>query len=313
MSSPPEVTAEYCEGLWERVCNWGRWGPDDQAGTLNLIDEAKRLEALRMTTSGEVIGLGNLWPVDPAPDNMWPAQHRMVRGGDAGPYPGVPGLNVALDYIGIECHGVAASHVDALCHVFVGGRMYNGYPAEDVKSIGAERNDIMPMADGVVTRGVVLDIPGLKGVDFLDGAERISVNDLEAAEKAQSVTVSSGDVLIVHLGRERRTASEGQFNSAEGLAGLHPECVGWFHDRGVAMLGSDGMNDPQPNWTAEGWPIPVHYLGICGMGMTLMHNLETERLVAHSRALGRAAFLFMLAPLKVPGATGSPANPLAVF
>jgi kynurenine formamidase len=309
----PEVTAEYCEALWERVCNWGRWGPDDEAGTLNLIDEEKRREALEMTTRGEVIGLGNLWPVDPAPDNLWPAQHRMVRGGDAGPYPGVPGLNVALDYIGIECHGVAASHVDALCHVFVGGKMYNGFPATDVKSTGAERNDIMPMADGVVTRGVVLDIPGLRGVDFLDGNERISIADLEAAEAAQGVTVASGDILIVHLGRERRTASEGQFNSAEGLAGLHPECVGWFHERGVAMLGSDGMNDPQPNWNAEGWPIPVHYLGICGMGMTLMHNLETDRLVAHSRALGRAAFLFVLAPLKVPGATGSPANPLAIF
>lgn len=311
MSALPEVTPEYCEKLWRRVCNWGRWGENDQAGTLNLITPEKRLEAFALAAEGEVIGLGNPWPVDPAPDNLWPAQHYITRAGDAGEYPGVPGLNVALDYLGLACHGVAASHVDALCHVFVDGKMYNGFPATDVKSTGAVRNDIMPMTDGVVTRGVVLDIPLLHEADFLDADMRISVEDLERAEAAQRVRVEPGDVLIVHIGRERRTEHEGPFNSAEGLAGLHPECVGWLHDRGVAMLGSDGMNDPQPNWNAEGWPIPVHYLGICGMGMTLMHNLETRRLTERAASLGRYAFVFVLAPLKVPGATGSPANPLA--
>lgn len=313
MSELPEVTNEYCESLWAQVCNWGRWGDSDQAGTLNLINAEKRQAALATATEGDVIGLGNLWPVNPAPDNLWPAHHRIVRGGDAGPYPGVPGLNVALDYIGVECHGVATSHVDALCHVFVGGEMYNGYPATDVKSTGATRNDVMTMAEGVVTRGVVLDIPGLLGFEFLAGDYRISIADLEAAESRQEIFVEPGDVLIIHQGRERRVILEGQFESAQGLAGLHPECVAWFHERGVAMLGSDGMNDPQPNWHADAWPIPVHYLGICGMGMTLMHNLETERLVRRCEALKRFAFLFAIAPLKVPGATGSPANPLAIL
>ena len=309
----PAVTAAYCEALWDEVCNWGRWGEGDQLGTLNLISAETREAAVRGCTGASSIGLGNLWPVDPAPDNLWPAQHRMVRAGDVGEYPGVPGLNVALDYIGVECHGVATSHVDALCHVFVGGSMYNDYPAADVKSTGAERNDVMPMSDGVVARGVILDIPALKGVDYLDGTVRIGPDDLQAAETAQGVTVGAGDVLIVHLGREARAAAEGAFNSALGLAGLHPACVPWLHERGVAMLGSDGMNDPQPNWDAPGWPIPVHYLGICGMGMTLMHNLATERLVSHCRDAARHDFLFALAPLKVPGATGSPANPLAIF
>jgi kynurenine formamidase len=313
MSALPEVTADYCQHLWSEVCNWGRWGDDDEAGTLNLITPEKRREAAALVRTGEAVGLGNLWPVDPAPDNLWPAQHRIVRGGDAGPYPGVPGLNVALDYIGVECHGVAASHVDALCHVFVGGKMYNGYPATDVRSTGAIHNDVMPMADGVVSRGVVLDIPGHLGVDYLPGDYRISVADLEAAEARHGTRVESGDVLLVHLGRERRTAAEGQFNSAEGLAGLHPECVPWFHERGVAMLGSDGMNDPQPNWTAEEWPLPVHYLGICGMGMTLMHNLSTVELVSKTNEQQRSDFLFTLAALKIPGATGSPANPLALL
>lgn len=313
MKTLPEVTDDYCARLWVEVCNWGRWGEADQAGTLNLITEEKRRAAALLVQTGESLGLGNLWPVDPTPDNPWPAQHRIVRGGDAGPYPGYPGLNVALDYIGVECHGVAASHVDALCHVFVGGEMYNGYPATDVRSTGALRNDMMPMADGVVSRGVVLDIPGLLGLDYLPADYRISVEDLEAAEARHGVRVESGDVLIIHLGRESRIAAEGLFNSGEGLAGLHPECVLWLHKRGVAMLGSDGMNDPQPNWQAEAWPIPVHYLGICGMGMTLMHNLSTAELVSRTNQLSRSDFLFTLAPLKIPGATGSPANPLAIL
>jgi kynurenine formamidase len=313
MSELPEVTTEFCEALWQRVCNWGRWGENDQAGALNLITAEKRLAAARLVQEGVCIGLGNPWPVAPAPDNPWPAHHYIVRAGDAGPYPGYPDLNVALDYIGVECHGVATSHVDALCHVFVNERMYNGYPATDVKSSGALSNDVMPMADGVVSRGVALDMPAVFGVPFLAGDARIGIRHLEAAERAQRLEVASGDVVIVHLGREARIRAEGVVDSSKGLAGLHPECAGWLHERGVAMLGSDGMNDPQPNWNAAGWPIPMHYLGICGMGMTLMHNLETDRLVAACRERARYEWLFSLAPLKVPGATGSPANPLAMF
>ncbi len=309
----PDVTSGYCQTLWRQVCNWGRWGADDQAGALNLISGDKRAAAARLVQEGTCIGLGNPWPVDPAPDNPWPAQHFIMRAGDAGPYPGYPDLNVALDYIGVACHGVAVSHVDALCHVFVDGHMYNGFPAADVRSDGALKNDVMPMADGVVTRGVVLDVPGVLDVPFLAGDFRIGVAHLEAAERAQGVRVESGDAVLVHLGREARVRAEGSVLSAEGLAGLHPECAGWLHDRGAAILGSDGMNDPQPNWSAPGWPLPIHYLGICGMGMTLMHNLETERLVAACRQRARYEWLFTLAPLKVPGATGSPANPLAMF
>ena len=312
-STLPEVSTEYCEALWRRVCNWGRWGAEDQAGALNLITPQKRIAAAGLVQDGLCIGLGNPWPVSPAPDNPWPAQHYIVRAGDAGPYPGYPDLNVALDYLGVECHGVATSHVDALCHVFVKGRMYNDFPATDVKSSGALRNDLMPMADGVVTRGVVLDVPAVLGVPFLDASVRIGIEHLEAAERHQNVTVTSGDVLLVHLGREARIRAEGVVDSSKGLAGLHPECAGWLHERGVAMLGSDGMNDPQPNWTAKGWPIPIHYLGICGMGMTLMHNLETDRLVSSCRERSRYEWLFTMAALKVPGGTGSPANPLAIF
>ena len=97
------------------------------------------------------------------------------------------------------------------------------------------------------------------------------------------------------------------------MPGLHPECAEWLHQRGVAVLGSDYMNDPQPNWDCADWPLPIHYLGICGMGMTLMHNLETQALANHCAASGRYGFQITLAALKIPSATGSPLNPIVLF
>jgi kynurenine formamidase len=314
MSELPLVTPDYCESLWQRVCNWSRWGDDDQNGALNLIDADKRRAAMTLARDGVAIGIGNPWPVDPAPHNLWPADHRMIRAGDDCHYPGVPGLEVAMDYIGVQHHGIACSHIDALCHVFRQERMYNGFPAADVRSTGALRNDLTPMFDGIVTRGVLLDMPGSRDEDYLGGFVRLGSSDLEAAERRAGLTVERGDVLLLHKGRERRVATEGLFDPiAAGMPGLHPECALWLHERGVAVLGSDYMNDPQPNWECEGWPIPMHYLGICGMGMTLMHNLDTDALATHCRAAGRYEFLLCIAPLKVRGGTGSPANPIAMF
>lgn len=310
----PAVTDAYCREIWENVCNWGRWGDDDQRGALNLITPDIRRAAAALVVEGVAVGIGNRWPVDPAPDNMWPAEHRIIRGGDDPDYPGIPGLSVAMDYIGVACHGIATSHVDALCHVFVEHKMYNGYPATDVRSTGALRNDMMPMADGVVTRGVLLDMPRTLGVPYLAGDVRLGPAELEAAARAQGVEPQAGDVLIVHLGRERRLQQEGAFDpAASGLAGLHPECARWLHGRDIAMLGSDGMNDPQPNWDATNWVIPMHYLCICGMGLTLLHNLSTEPLARACEQRNRWAFLLTIAPLKVPGATGSPVNPVVMF
>ncbi|MEQ8860848.1 MAG: cyclase family protein [Pseudomonadales bacterium] len=309
-----DITPDLCESIWQEVCNWGRWGDDDQLGALNFVTTQKRLEAAKLVRSGISLGIGNPWPVDPGPHNPWPAEHHMLRGGDDADYPGVPGLSVALDYIGVQHHGIACSHIDALCHVFVRSRMYNGYPASEVRSTGARRNDIKPMANGIVTRGVLLDLPRLLGVEFLDGFYRIRAEDLSRAEATAGLEVSPGDVLFVHKGRQRRVAREGHTDPNQtGMPGLHPECARWLHQRGVAVLGSDYMNDPQPNWDCEGWPIPIHYLGICGMGMTLMHALDTQALADACAREGRWEFLTTLAPLNIPGATGSPLNPIAIL
>lgn len=314
MTELEAVTPAYCESLWKRVCNWQRWGKDDQLGALNNISVAKRQQAARLVREGLAIGIGNPWPVDPAPHNPWPAVHQMLRAGDDCDYPGVPGLAVALDYIAVQHHGISCSHVDALCHVFVKHHMYNGYPASDVKSTGATKNDLKPMFDGIVTRGVLLDMPRLFGVPFLAGDVRLGADDLARAAKSQRLELSAGDVLIVHKGRQRRVESDGLFDPvAAGMPGLHPSCALFLRENDVAMLGSDYMNDPQPNWDCENWPIPIHYLGICGMGMALLHNLDTEALARHCESRSQWEFLLTIAPLKVPGGTGSPVNPIAMF
>ena len=168
--------------------------------------------------------------------------------------------------------------------------------------------------DGVVTRGVLLDLPRALGEAYLAGDVRLSIDNLRDAASSQGVEVSSGDVLIVHKGRQRRVEAVGTIDPvADGMPGLHPECAAWLHECGVAMLGSDYMNDPQPNWECDAWPIPIHYLGICAMGMTLLHNLETEAMARRCEELGRWEFLLTVAPLKISGGTGSPVNPVAML
>jgi kynurenine formamidase len=311
---PEPVTTAALERLFESVKNWGRWGTDDQRGALNFITAAKREAAARLVRDGEAVSCSLEFPVLPGPDNPTPAQHHMVMAGDAREATGVPHLETALDFIGIACHGMATSHIDALCHVFVRGQMYNGFPAADVKSTGAERNSIMAARDGIVSRGVLLDIPRLRGVPWLEPGTSIERDELEAAERAQNLRVGEGDVLLVRTGRDARRKALGAWDPVGvGLAGLHPSCIPLLHERRIAVLGCDGISDPLPSAGIEGWPIPVHQCCLVAMGVHLLDNLELGRLAAACAARSRWEFLFTVAPLRIERATGSPVNPVAVF
>jgi kynurenine formamidase len=309
-----EVSSARMDEIFEKVKNWGRWGAEDQAGALNLITPRKRAAAARLVQSGEIVSCARELPVHPSPENPTPALHMMVMAGDACDATGVPGLETAMDFVGVAFHGMAVSHIDALCHVFVGGKMYNGFPASDVKSIGAMRNSIMVAGEGIVSRGVLLDIPRLRGVPWLAGGERITPDELAAAEAAAGLRVEAGDILLVAGGRDARREAEGPWNPLEdGLAGLHPECIPWLRERDVAVLGSDGISDPLPGGGIERWPIPVHQCTLVAMGVHLLDNLMLGRLSEACARQGRWEFLFSVAPLRVDRATGSPVNPIALF
>jgi kynurenine formamidase len=308
------VTREYLERVFEETRNWGRWGPEDERGALNYITPKKRSAAAALVREGEVVSCARDFPTEPSPENPHPAQHMMTMAGDvcgAGP---LPGLEMAMDYVGIAFHGLATSHIDALCHVFVGARMYNGFEAGDVKSTGAQRNDIMVARDGIVSRGLLIDVPRLRGVEWLEPGDRVRPEELEAAEAAQGVRVEEGDVLLVAQGRDARRARFPAWSPVvEGIAGLDATCIPWLHERRIAVLGSDGISDAIPGPAVEGWPMPLHQCCLAGMGVHLLDNLDLSGLSRKCSELDRWEFLFTAAPLRVKGGTGSPLNPLAAF
>jgi kynurenine formamidase len=309
----PWVSTERMAAIFDKVKNWGRWGAEDESGALNLITPEHRRAAAACVESGETLSCSRELPVQPSPENPNPALHMMVQAGDDCLIPGF-GLETALDFVGVAFHGMATSHIDALCHVFVNGQMYNGFAATDVKSTGAQRGSIMCAGDGIVSRGVLLDIPRLRGVPWLEPNTAIEPGEVEAAEAAQGVSVGEGDILLVATGRDARRGSEGPWNPVTGgLAGLHPECIPWLHERGVAVLGSDGVSDPLPGQGPEGWPMPVHQCCLVAMGVHLLDNLRLDRLADSCSAQERWSFLFQVAPLRVEKGTGSPVNPIAVL
>jgi kynurenine formamidase len=194
--------------------------------------------------------------------------------------------------------------------MFVRGEMFGGRPASEVRSDGAHANTVLSMADGVIGRGVLLDVPRVLGCDFLTTGQVVTVDDLEAAEAAQGVRVGSGDVLLVQWGREARRAVTRGF---DGFSGLHSDCLPWLQEREVAVLGSDGISDPMPFVGTPEWPFPVHQIGITAMGLHLIDNVKLARLSERCADLGRWEFLFTMAPLRIVRGTGCPVNPVAVL
>jgi kynurenine formamidase len=212
--------------------------------------------------------------------------------------------------LALDIHGLYTTHVDALSHMFVRGQMFGGRPASDVRSDGARSNTVLSMANGVLGRGVLLDIPRAMDCEFLDAGDVVTVADLEAAEAAQHVQVEEGDVLLVAWGREARRAAKKQF---DGFSGLHAECLPWLHERRVAVLGSDGISDPMPFVGTPQWPFPVHQIGITAMGLHLIDNVALAGLRERCAASGRWEFFFTMGPLRIVRGTGCPVNPVAVL
>lgn len=303
------ITEQDLDRLWSELSNWGRWGADDERGTLNLLTEAHRAHAATLVRDGVTVSLARNLAVDPAPEMPHPVQHHMITSGDALDRQGIPGYQGTGDFLGAHVHGLGISHVDALCHMFVKDRMYNDRPPTDVTSAGARFNTVMTMADGVVGRGVLLDIAALRGVDHLEPDQYVTIEDLTAAEEREGVTVGTGDILMISTGRENRDDAVG----FQGLAGVHAECLPWLRAREIAMLGSDGITDPMPGLGIPNWPFPIHMIGIAGLGIHLVDNMALRELAAACATRTRWEFLFTLSPLRVVGGTGSPVNPLAVL
>ena len=301
------------QALWASICNWGRWGPDDERGTLNLITDTLRVRAARLVRDGHQVSCALPFDTTPSLRNRDPAQRHTLLGGDAVP---AKGYGMTSDYLGIAPHGPAHTHIDALCHVLFDGQMYNGFPAAAVTSRGAQRNAVTVAAPSITTRGVLLDMPAYFGTDYVRTEHPIRRADLEGAEAEAGLEVEVGDAVMIRKGRHVRYRMEGpdceRKDGKSCLAGLHPDCLGWLHERGVALLGSDAAHDilPTPWATAR---VPIHVGALVYLGLHLLDNADLDALAGACARRRRWQFLFVLAPLLVEGGTASPVNPICIF
>jgi len=248
-----------------------------------------------------------------APDDPRPALHYMVRTFDIPPPRGR--TQSATDFLGSEVHGNRNTHLDALCHQANNGKLYNGKPTASVTSGGSTSLDITTYANGIVGRGVLLDIPRLRGVKWLEPGDAVTREELEASEKAQRVTLQEGDIFLFRTGHHRRRVELGPWDSSyegEGRAGLHACAMLLLHERKVAAFLPDGDGEAVPGHV-EGVGSPIHALQIGAMGMACADNLQFEDLLAECAQEGRWEFMVVAAPLRLPRGTGALVNPIAIF
>lgn len=309
---------EELRALAARVCNWGRWGPDDELGTVNHIDEAARLAGVAEVRTGEALSLSLPYRrngLQPPGDRRLDPQHTMLQTGTdlrAGVQAGaVGGWGYSDDMVtmALQC----STHWDSLAHAFHDYKMYNDRPCELVSAAGAERNAIDVLQHKLATRGVLLDVAEAFGLSWLEPGRVIDVDDLERAAEALEVEVRQGDVVLVRTGAIARARASGSWEeySYSAEAGLAPSVLPWLDERRVAAVATD-------NWACEVLPsnssimLPLHAVGIVYMGLVVGENFDLDELARRCRADGRYGFLFVAAPLPFERAVGGPVNPMVL-
>jgi kynurenine formamidase len=317
-SFPRSLTKDDIDRWMTELSNWGRWGKDDQAGTVNLITNAKRKQAAALVKEGISISLSidaDIAPkgAPPEPEEAgkrprYTWQHVMRSSGSNMKSPS----GYAVDTISVNFHGNNTTHLDALSHFIFNGHIYNGVPAAEITSWGAEKNDVMPFRNGLVTRGVLIDWPRFKNVPYMDDDEAIYAEDLDAWEKKTGVRIESGDCVLLRTGRWKRVAEKGPLDLNVKAPGLYASCAKWLKQRDIALFGSDVVQDVRPS-RVQGVNQPIHQIFLVAVGTPLFDNCDLDAAGELAAKLGRSTFCMTVAPLRVPGATGGPFNPLAIF
>lgn len=302
--------------LFEKLKNWGKWGPDDAKGTLNYLTPECVREAAKLVRSGRSVSMAIPISKVAGPDNPRPPAHYMATQYDIRFAFGQP--QFATDYFGSEIHGDCHTHFDALCHVGYEGKLYNGKPTSVVTTHGPTAMDITAFAHGIVGRGVLIDMPRLYGVPWLELGHAVTADEIVAAEKAQGVTLRSGDMLVFRTGHHARRLALGPWNpgpadeGGSGRAGLHVTALELLHEREIAVFLPDGDGETIPS-NVEGVCYPIHAIQLLAMGMVCADSLQFEELVPICEQEKRWEFMVTFSPLRLPRGTGSLFNPIAIF
>ncbi|MFI6005938.1 cyclase family protein [Streptomyces sp. NPDC051366] len=301
------VSRQEFDAIFAAVRTWGCWAQADR-GAWNRVTPDHVRRAAALIRSGTAVPLGLPWDTRTGPDNGKPALHYMSDLGDV--EPGEPATY--KDFIGVDYHGKAVSHLDALSHVAYEGRLYDGRPAREAVGAAGARFGSVAALGPLVTKGVLLDLPAVLGVDWLEPGHAVHARDVAAAERALGVTIDDGCAVLLRSGRFRRRRETGPWDSDAASAGFHVDAVPLLAERAVALLGGDGDSDLRPS-PVEGVHSPVHALAVAAMGVPLLDNLDLEALSAACAEAGRYEFMIVVAPLNVPGGTGSPVDPVGIL
>jgi kynurenine formamidase len=300
-----DLTQADIDRWMTELSNWGRWGKQDQLGTVNLITPEKRKTAAALVKEGYSVSLARNAETEKTSDNPSPFSHKMLSTGAH------PSGQFVLDEYSVNYHGYAHTHMDALCHMAWHGKMYNGFPQSDVTEQGAKELAVTSYKNGIFARGVLVDIPRLKNVQYLEPGMAIYPEDLDAWEKKAGVKIGSGDIVFIRTGRWARRQAKGPWDPAR-IAGLYASSAKWLKQRDVAMVGSDAATDVMPSGV-PGVNQPLHQLLLVAMGTPIFDNCDLENLAEAAANRSRWTFLLTAAPIPVPGGTGSPLNPIATF
>lgn len=309
MDNGPALSGEEFDILFDRLRRWGNGAKPDQRGALAGLDDAQRLRALATVRTGTSIGLAH--PIDKqvGPDNNKPALHHMVDLGDVE----APEPSAHKDFIGLDYHGKATSHLDAVCHIGYRGQIFGGVTSSDAfSSAGSTWAAVTTMSAGLLLRGVLVDMPAVLGVPWLQPGTAVRAADLERAQDRLGFRIGAADAVLLRSGHGARKTAMGAWNADQASAGLHVDAMPLLADRGIALLGGDGDSDVRPS-PVTGVHSPIHALALTALGIPLLDNLALESLAAACAAAGRYEFLLVVAPLVIPRGTGSPVNPIAVL
>jgi kynurenine formamidase len=294
------TSKEELERWMTDLSNWGRWGKDDQLGAANLITPAKRKQALALAKTGETVSLSHNPLTEKAADANEPFSHTLSIIERAG---------IAVEQQEVSFHGSTFTHLDAFCHVSHDGKLFNGLAFQDVvsKDGGCNKLSITVFKNGIVTRGILLDIPRLKGVPYLEAGTHVYREDVEAWEKKAGIKVAAGDAIFLRTGRWARREKVGPFANLSGYDGSFAP---FLKQRDVALIGSDGIQDVG---TVPGFALPIHQIALVALGVDIFDNLDLEALSETAARLNRWEFLLFASPIPFNNGTGSLINPIAVF
>lgn len=298
---------------FDSLSNWGRWGGDDELGTLNFLTQEKVKQAVSLVDDGTTVSCARTITFRPEPDIPTPPLHFMVQSGEGWASDATGATQAATDFFGMVFHGHSITHIDSLAHFFWKGKMYNGRPSHLVATrLGATVESVELAKTGIVTRGILVDAPMIRGVDWLERGTGVTPDDILAAEERCGFRIEEGDALLVRTGQLHRRNVEGPVPPGQGSTACQAACLPLFHQRGIALLGSDTGNDVSPTGYAS-LTNPIHQVGIVAMGLWILDNANLEELAEACRERNTWEFMLSIGPLPLHNTTGSPVNPIAIF